>query len=161
VNIIIENCQEKHELSKNIIDVINRTVYECFLSEGFNENCEIGINIVDNERIRELNKQYMDKDKHTDVLSFPLLDIKEGVFDLRQEDMDGDEHTIIIGDIVISMEKAVEQAFEYGHSLEREIAFLVSHGTYHLLGYDHGESENELKMIELQEKVLDRMGMTR
>ena len=117
---------------------------------------EVSVTFVDNEGIRELNKEHRDIDRETDVLSFPLGDDENGY------EVDPDTDAIMLGDIVISLEKAKQQAEEYGHSYRREVAFLLTHSLFHLLGYDHVNSEEEEKeMFGKQDKVLDKLGITR
>ena len=116
---------------------------------------EVNVTFVDNEQIRELNKQFRDKDKSTDVLSFPLGENDE--FDLNPE-----TNNLQLGDIVISMETAVKQAYDYGHTLEREIAFLTVHSMLHLLGYDHEKGGlEEMEMRSKEEQVLESLGLAR
>jgi probable rRNA maturation factor len=114
-------------------------------------NVEFNIIIVDNNNIKEINKQYRGKDIPTDVISFALEDYKTIEF----------EDITILGDIYISIEKAKEQALEYGHALLRELAFLSIHGLLHLLGYDHMNENEEKIMIELQEAILSGYGIKR
>lgn len=109
------------------------------------EKCEFNIIIIDNERIREINREYRKIDKETDVISFAL----EDNMDISYDDFR------LLGDIYISIDRCYEQAMEYGHSREREICFLATHGILHLLGYDHMESEDEKEMFSLQNKLLD------
>lgn len=109
------------------------------------EKCEFNIIIIDNERIREINKEYRKIDKETDVISFAL----EDNMDISYDDFR------LLGDIYISIDRCYLQAMEYGHSREREICFLATHGILHLLGYDHMESEDEKEMFSLQNKLLD------
>jgi probable rRNA maturation factor len=106
------------------------------------ENSEISITFVDNKEIRNLNKTYRKIDKATDVLSFPF----DNSFNLPVK---------VLGDVIISLEKARSQAEEYGHSFDREIAFLLVHGILHLLGYDHQSPEEEEKMFSLQKEILN------
>jgi probable rRNA maturation factor len=116
---------------------------------------EVAITIVDNQRIQELNREYRGKDQPTDVLSFPLWEPdEEWVIE------EGEEY-VTLGDLIISIEKAKEQAQEYGHSLEREIGFLAVHGFLHLLGYDHETKEQEEEMFGRQEEILQKLGLTR
>ena len=125
--------------------------YECF-----QEECEISISIVDNEEIHQINKQFRGIDRPTDVLSFPQLTFEEG------EIMDRNEKgEVVLGDIIISLERAREQAEEYGHSLKREIAFLTAHSMLHLLGYDHMEPEEEKEMFAKQKEILELAGIPR
>lgn len=109
------------------------------------DRCEFNIIIIDNERIREINREYRKIDKETDVISFAL----EDNMDISYDDFR------LLGDIYISIDRCYEQAMEYGHSREREICFLATHGILHLLGYDHMESEDEEEMFSLQNKLLD------
>lgn len=109
------------------------------------DRCEFNIIIIDNERIREINREYRKIDKETDVISFAL----EDNMDISYDDFR------LLGDIYISIDRCYLQAMEYGHSREREICFLATHGILHLLGYDHMESEDEKEMFSLQNKLLD------
>jgi len=129
----------------------------------------VSVTFVDNESIRKLNKEYRNIDKETDVLSFPLLEFEESDEEkdvkILLDDLDAyknpESGDIMLGDIIISYEKAKEQAEEYGHSLEREMIFLLTHGVYHLLGYDHDNEEREEKMLGKQNAVLNKMGLKR
>lgn len=134
------------------------------------ENCpyEVQLNVLltDNEGIHAFNKQYRDIDKETDVLSFPNLDFeKEGEFEIAEEDeadyFDPDTGELILGDIIISVDKVQEQAESYGHSLKREFAFLVAHSMLHLCGYDHMTEEEAAVMEQKQEDVLGALNITR
>ena len=134
--------------------VIRRAVTATLEYEGFPYDAEVSVTLSDNGYIRALNKNFRNKDKHTDVLSFPLYE--DGDFDMG-ECISG----AMLGDIVISMEKAHAQAIEYGHSLIREVAFLATHSTLHLLGYDHETSEeDEADMRRRQSEIMDRMGLS-
>ena len=115
------------------------------------EKCEFNIIIIDNERIREINREYRKIDKETDVISFAL----EDNMDISYDDFR------LLGDIYISIDRCYLQAMEYGHSREREICFLATHGILHLLGYDHMESEDEKEMFSLQNKLLDEYDIKR
>lgn len=109
------------------------------------QKCEFNIIIVDNKRIREINREYRGVDRETDVISFALEDNMDVVYtDFR-----------LLGDIYISLDKCYQQAIEYGHSRMREICFLATHGLLHLLGYDHMNKEDEEKMFSLQNELLD------
>ncbi len=135
----------------------------------------VTLTLTDDEGIRELNRQYRGLDKPTDVLSFSLLEgeepdihyndeyeaSEEGTEDWKDEEKMGDPFADLLGDIVISVERAEAQAQEYGHSLERELGFLFVHGFLHLLGYDHGDEEQEKEMFAKQEEVLREAGLTR
>lgn len=115
----------------------------------------LSLTLVNKERIQEINREYRQKDIPTDVLSFPLF---ENRAEWGKEDW---EDSIALGDIIVSLPVAMDQAIEYGHSLLREILFLVVHGFLHLLGYDHETKEEEEEMFSLQEKVLSELEITR
>lgn len=116
---------------------------------------EVSVTIVDNEQIHQLNKEYRQVDRPTDVLSFPLWEPDE------EWVIDEEEEWVPLGDIVISLPKAEEQAREYGHSIEREVGFLAVHGFLHLLGYDHETKEEEKEMFTKQEAILNQVGLHR
>lgn len=122
--------------------------------EGFMNDAEVSVTFTDNEGIKVLNSEFRGIDKETDVLSFPLTS-----FD-GSEEPPADEPSIMLGDIVISLEKAAAQAQEFGHSFERECAFLCVHSMLHLLGYDHVNSEEEdAEMRHRQSEILENMGL--
>ena len=157
--LIIENEQNKEEVSDELLSLI-KSVCEAVMEE---EECEfdaqISITLTDNEGIREINRETRGIDKATDVLSFPMLDF-DG--ESAEADFDFDGELVMLGDIVISMERAREQAIEFNHSFRREIAFLTAHSMLHLLGYDHvDDKEGEEMMCSKQEKVLNSLNITR
>lgn len=126
---------------------------------NLDDSIEVSVTFVDNDKIREINKEYRDKDAVTDVISFAVEDDEDDVFSLLE--LEGEEITRDLGDIFISYDKAVEQAEEYGHSLKREIGFLLVHGFLHLNGYDHMSLSEEKIMFALQEEILDEYGLKR
>ena len=132
-------------------DIIEKVVNKAFEVEGV-KKASCSIIIVDNTFIHKLNKEYRGIDRVTDVISFALEDDKSMVIP---------DNIRLLGDIYISLDKAKEQAREYGHSLERELCFLSIHGLYHLLGYDHESKEEEKIMFKKQEEVLEAYGITR
>ena len=143
------------------------SVCEAVLEE---EKCpyEVQVNVVltDNEGIRKLNRECRGIDSETDVLSFPNVDfVTEGVFDIDEKNeadyFDPDTGELILGDIMISVDRMKEQAESYGHSIRREFAFLVAHSMFHLCGYDHMEAEEAAVMEKKQEKILTEIGITR
>lgn len=151
----LSNEQDKMAPPEDIENLIEICTAAALEEEGIDDTAEVSVTLVDNEGIRELNKEHRDIDRETDVLSFPLGD-NDGY------EVDPDNDAIMLGDIVISLEKAAQQAQEYGHSYRREVAFLITHSLFHLLGYDHVNSEEEEKiMFGKQEKVLDKLGITR
>ncbi len=151
----LSNEQEKMAPPEDIEHLIEICTAAALEEEGIDDTAEVSVTLVDNEGIRELNREHRDIDRETDVLSFPLGD-DDGY------EVDPDNDAIMLGDIVISLEKAAQQAQEYGHSYRREVAFLITHSLFHLLGYDHVNSDEEEKiMFGKQEKVLDKLGITR
>lgn len=155
MTILIDNRTEEN-FPAELEAAVCKAAEESLKYEGFEETCEISVSIVDNEEIRQINKQFRNIDRATDVLSFPMLTFEEGEVAERNEN---DE--IILGDIIISLERAREQAEEYGHSLLREIAFLTAHSMLHLLGYDHMTPEEETEMFGRQKEILLQAGFPR
>jgi len=147
------NEQDEVEISEADYDLLRKVVNTLAQLEELNKG-EVAITLTDNLTIHKLNKEYRNIDAPTDVLSFPLED-EEGIV---IEDVDYPLH---YGDIIISALRAKEQATEYGHSLQRELSFLVAHGFLHLLGYDHETKEEEQVMFAKQEKVLQMVGINR
>ena len=152
------NEQRKVKLPENMYQLIIKAVGETLKDEKFPHSAEISVTFITNKAIHKLNREHREKDRPTDVLSFPMWE--------REELFDGsamlDGGAVTLGDIIISAEKAKAQAEEYGHSIEREIAFLAVHSTLHLLGYDHEVSEEDDRyMNDKQEEVLTRIGLTR
>lgn len=142
------------ECNYEMKSVIRRAILATLDYEGFDYDTEVSVTFCDNEHIKELNKDYRNKDRATDVLSFPMYDIDE-----LDEAIEGDG-PICIGDIVISLERAGEQANELGHSLIREVAFLVIHSTLHLLGYDHELSkDDEEAQCLAQREIVEILGI--
>ncbi len=155
IKVIITNDQNTVKVPSGVRLLIRRCCNAVLLMEEFGDSAEISVRFVDNEQIKELNKEYRDIDKATDVLSFPLGE--NGVYDHNPS-----SGAALLGDIVISMQRAMEQAEEYGHSLDREVAFLTVHSMLHLLGYDHVNGGLEaLRMREKEETVLTQLGLKR
>ncbi|MGN1202467.1 MAG: rRNA maturation RNase YbeY [Eubacterium sp.] len=155
VKVIISNEQKKVKIPTGIRLLIRRCCHAVLELEGFQDSAEVSVTFVDNERIHELNKQYRNIDRETDVLSFPLGE--NGEYDINH-----DTGAKLLGDIVISIEKAVEQAELYNHPLQREIGFLTVHSMLHLLGYDHENGGlEEVHMREKEETVLTQIGWKR
>ena len=153
--VLISNEQNAVKIPSGLRILIRRSCNAVLEYEHFEGPAEISVTFVDNARIHELNKEYRDKDSATDVLSFPLG--QDG-----QYDVDEDNGCKILGDIVMSMERAMEQAELYGHSLQREVAYLTVHSMLHLLGYDHETSGMEaVRMREKEEAVLVQLGLPR
>lgn len=137
-----------------LLFLVKKAVRETLEYMNFPYDTEVSVTFCGDEHIRELNNKFRGKDSVTDVLSFPLYDFRNGD--------EPDEELTELGDIVINLKRASEQASEYGHSYEREVAFLAVHSALHLLGIDHEVSEEEDKfMRELQNEVMKRLGLTR
>lgn len=159
--VIIENEQNKVEIDDKIEKIIRKVVEKTLESEEFTSKTEVSVTVTDNDNIQKINLAQRDIDAATDVLSFPMLCFDEnGDAVVSEFDIDGEN--VLLGDIVISAERAAEQAKEYGHSFEREIAFLTVHSMLHLLGYDHiDDPEGERIMFSRQEEILQELGITR
>lgn len=153
--VYITNQQKAVKIPTGIRILIRRACNAVLEMENFEGPAEISVTFVDNEEIKQLNTDYRDKPTATDVLSFPLGE--DGVYDINNE-----TGASMLGDIVISMERAQEQAELYGHSLQREVAFLTVHSMLHLLGYDHVNGGlEEVRMREKEEQVLIQLGLPR
>ena len=156
LKIYFENNQEKHSIHYKLKMLIRHTILETLDYEGMENDSEVSVTFVDDEGIRELNKRFRNMDKPTDVLSFPLLD-----YEGESEEPFFDELCHNLGDIVISLERAMAQANEFGHSFEREVAFLTAHSMLHLLGYDHELSdEDDADMRKRQNDIMERLGLS-
>ena len=146
------------ELDENIAwnNLINKVLEKCFEVEKMDDfKLYISVTLTNPENIRKLNKEYRDIDKETDVLSFPMFEKKEiqALKNLQYEEA--------LGDIVISIERVKEQAIEYGHSFERELSYMLVHGFYHLMGEDHIEESDKIKMRAKEENVLEMLNIIR
>jgi cytidine deaminase len=138
----------------------------CLIAEGVELPCGIGVMLVEDEKIREINRDTRGIDKATDVLSFPTVNYKQGKTAgqsqaLLKKEFDGERGVCMLGDVVLSVDHIRSQADEYGHSVEREAAYLLVHGVCHLMGYDHGSPEEQKVMRAMEEKALNMMGMGR
>ena len=155
VKVVITNDQKTVKVPKGLRLLIRRSCTAVLVMEKFPDDAEISVTLVDNEKIHALNKEHRNIDKETDVLSFPLG--VDGVYDINLTTGEAE-----LGDIVISLEKAMEQAERYGHTVEREVGFLTVHSMLHLLGYDHENGGLELlRMREKEEEALAELGLKR
>lgn len=161
MKLTIYNQLKSQEISSEIRRLIEKAVKLCVKKEDFPYPCEASVTLTDNESIKELNLEYRGIDKATDVLSFPLIEYLNGKPQIQPVDTDPDSGRVFLGDIIISVEKAFEQAQNYGHSMERELSFLAVHGILHLLGYDHETETEEKLMFSLQEDILNEMRLFR
>ena len=155
MTLLIDN-RTNFELTDEIKETLEKVCLKSLQYEEFNEDCEISLSIVTNDEIHDINKQFRNIDSPTDVLSFPQLTFEE------DEEADVNENgEIVLGDIIISIDRAKEQAEEYGHSLKRELAFLSVHSMLHLMGYDHMVPEEEEDMFRRQKEILIEAGIPR
>ena len=146
IKVVITNKQKAVKIPTGIRMLVRRCCNAVLKLENFEGPAEISVTFTDNAGIRELNKQYRDKDIDTDVLSFPMGE--NGVYDIDME-----TGAKILGDVVISMEKARDQAERFGHSFQREVGYLTAHSVLHLLGYDHIDNLEKVRMREKEELV--------
>jgi probable rRNA maturation factor len=155
VKVIISNEQSDFRIPTGVRMLVRRCCTAVLVQEEFTDPAEISVTFVDDDQIHALNKEYRNIDRATDVLSFPLGE--NGVYDTNI-----DTGAKLLGDIVISIPHALDQADRYGHSLQREIGFLTVHSMLHLLGYDHVNGGIEsVRMREKEEAVLTQMGLKR
>lgn len=155
------NQQDKHPLSKELKDLIRAASLTTLSYMDFRKDVEISVMLTDNQGIQALNAMHRGIDRPTDVLSFPMFEYDENgdiIEDYAEFNEMGD---LCLGDIVISLERAMEQAQEYGHSFVREVTFLTVHSMLHLLGYDHMTPEDEEEMFGYQNDILEEMGISR
>lgn len=155
MTLLIDNRTD-FEITEEFEKLFNDVVKESLRYEEFDPECEVSLSIVSNDEIQEINKQFREIDAPTDVLSFPLLTFEDG----EQADVN-ENNEILLGDIIISIDKAKAQAEEYGHGLRRELAFLTAHSMLHLMGYDHMEEEEQKEMFKKQDDILNNLGITR
>lgn len=161
VDIIIENLQDKAELTGAMQTIIERAIAATLdVLECSDTPCEVSVVITDDAEIHALNLKHRGIDAPTDVLSFPIVEFDDdGVMIEESGDYDGDN--LLLGDVVISLERAMAQAAEYGHSLEREVGFLTVHSMLHLMGFDHTTDEFEAVMRAHEKTILERMDLKR
>ena len=146
------------EENKEYIELINNVINKCFEKEIKNKNLYVSIILTTPENIRKYNNEYRKIDKETDVLSFPIFkkeEVEEVINNTNSPIKD------VIGDIIISIQKVQEQAIEYGHSFERELAYMLVHGFYHLMGYDHIIDTDKQEMRKKEEEMLNTLNYTR
>lgn len=154
VSVYFDNRQNIKEITDELMESLEHVVDIALQTEGIHLPVEVSISFVDNHEIQQLNREYRDKDQPTDVLSFPLVD---------REQLEGGQAygEMLLGDIIISIPRAQEQAIEYGHSFLREMAYLTVHGMFHLMGYDHMEPEEKAIMRKKEEQVMKEVNITR
>lgn len=155
IKVIIENKQKVIRIPTGIRLLIRRCCHAALEFENFQGSAEINVSIVDDDEIRQINNEHRHIDSSTDVLSFPLGE--NGVYDVNPEN-----GAYMLGDVVLSIERAQEQADQFGHSLQREVGYLTVHSILHLLGYDHVEGGLEaVHMREHEEAIMAQVGLPR
>ena len=165
--IYTDNRQEKLNVDEEFINSLKKVCDFVLKKEEVNCKYQISLLFVDNDGIREINRETRNIDRATDVLSFPMLDypnkkfFKDVYMDYKFDEtlLDGDE--LVLGDIVLSLERSLEQSEEYNHSYKREVSYLVVHSILHLLGYDHMEEDDKLIMRKREEEILEKLNITR
>ena len=152
IRVIISNSQKEVKIPTGLRMLVRRCCNAVLRMENFQGAAEVSVTFANNEQIHELNKMHRNVDAPTDVLSFPMGE--DGKYDI-----DPATNAKILGDIVISMEKAVEQADRFGHTLQREVGYLTAHSMLHLLGYDHEEPLEKVHMREKEQLVMTQLGL--
>ncbi|WP_163101904.1 rRNA maturation RNase YbeY [Peribacillus alkalitolerans] len=152
----IDFTDETSQVEEKDMDLVSRVLLFAAENENIGPETEISITFVNNEQIREINKEYRGKDAPTDVISFAMEELGEDEIQIV-----GMEMPRVLGDIIISIDRTKEQAEDYGHTFERELGFLALHGFLHLLGYDHMTEADEKKMFSKQKEILDAYGLQR
>ncbi|PFA19317.1 rRNA maturation RNase YbeY [Bacillus cereus] len=156
MSLLIDFFDETEEVKEEYVNMIRDLLEQAARIESVEDGTELSVTFVDNERIQEINRDYRDKDQPTDVISFAMEDMREGEMEIV-----GVEMPRMLGDLIISIPRAKEQAEEYGHSFDRELGFLALHGFLHLLGYDHMTDEDEKEMFGKQKEILEAFGLGR
>ena len=156
MTLLIDFIDETETLSEEETSLVQNILNFAAKKEEVEDDSEVSVTYVTNERIQEVNREYRQKDQPTDVISFALEELGEDEVEIV-----GGQIPRVLGDIIISIDRAKEQAEEYNHSFSRELGFLALHGFLHLLGYDHMEEMDEKKMFQKQKDILDEYGLKR
>ncbi|MBB6624303.1 rRNA maturation RNase YbeY [Clostridium gasigenes] len=162
-----DNRQDKLKVTEKFIDKLSEVCSFTLKEEELDKEYQISLLFVDNDKIKEINKETRGINKETDVLSFPMLDYEDKKvyknmykgYEFDETYMDGNE--LVLGDMVLSLEKALEQSLEYNHSYEREVSYLIVHSILHLLGYDHMEDSEKIIMRKREEEILNKLEIIR
>jgi len=152
----LDLMDETNTLSEQTIELVEKVLQFAADQQAVKNGSEVSVTFVTNDAIQEINRTYRDKDVPTDVISFAMEEMGEGEIEIKNADI-----PTLLGDIIISVERATEQAASYGHTFERELCFLAVHGFLHILGYDHGTREEEQEMFGIQETILQAFGLKR
>ncbi|CAN7317472.1 rRNA maturation RNase YbeY [Rossellomorea sp. LjRoot5] len=156
MTLLIDFIDETETVSEEQTQLVQNILNFAAEQEGIEDESEVSVTFVTNDRIQEINREYRAKDQPTDVISFALEELGEDEVEII-----GAGIPRVLGDIIISIDRTKEQAEEYNHSVSRELGFLALHGFLHLLGYDHMEEEEEKKMFTRQKDILDEYGLKR
>ncbi|GKU23634.1 rRNA maturation RNase YbeY [Clostridium folliculivorans] len=165
--IFIDDRQDKMSVDSDFEKTIEEVILTALKEELVDKACEISVIFVDNDSIKEINKETRDIDRETDVLSFPMLDYPKGkvykdvYLNYNFDASFFNEGDLVLGDVVLSLEKAKEQSEDFNHSFTRECCYLVVHSILHLLGYDHMEEDEKKIMREREESILGKLNITR
>lgn len=152
----LDLMDETNTLAEQTIELVEKVLQFAADQQSIEDGSEVSVTFVTNDTIQEINRTYRNKDVPTDVISFAMEEMGEGEIEIIDADL-----PTLLGDIVISVERAKEQAASYEHTFERELCFLAVHGFLHLLGFDHGTKEEEKEMFSLQETILQAFGLKR
>lgn len=152
----IDFHDKTNKVTSDYVDMLQRLLIFAADKEGITQEAEVSVSFVKNKEIQELNRNYRGKDEPTDVISFALEETMDDEINIVGEDI-----PLVLGDIVISIDRTIEQAEDYNHSFERELGFLTVHGFLHLLGYDHINAEDEKVMFQKQEDILNAFELRR
>ena len=152
----LDLMDESNSVIRKNIALVGKVLQSAGEQLSVKEGSEVSVTFVSNDAIQEINKTYRNKDVPTDVISFAMEEMGEGEIEILDADIPS-----MLGDIIISVQRATEQAEAYAHSFERELCFLAVHGFLHLLGYDHGTEKQEKEMFGLQESILQAFGLKR
>jgi len=161
MKVSFRNEQDKIKVTFTLKRLIKKALKTGLSVMGWDNKVDISVMFTDNEGIRVLNREHREIDRETDVLSFPLIEYDEKGEYIESSLDYSEKGNLCMGDIVLSLEKALSQAEEYGHSFERETGFLTVHSLLHLMGYDHMTEEEEKEMFTFQKEILDKMGLKR
>lgn len=161
-NVEFINRQRKVKVTDELKNMLVMCVNTALRNESIDTPSSVDITFVSDKTIKQINREYRGKNMPTDVLSFPMIEFSEGKLLDNEEEYIDEDGTMFLGDIIISLERAVSQAEEYGHSFMREAGFLCVHSMLHLLGYDHEEDEESRKAMRVKEEAaLNEIGLAR
>lgn len=165
--LLVDNRQNKIKVEEELIELIENMIEYTLREEGVKEDYEVSLILIDNDTIKDINKEQRQKDMVTDVLSFPMLEYiphtvyKENYLNYTFTEMDLDDGRLVLGDIALSLERAKEQSEEFNHSFKREVCYLIIHSILHLLGYDHMEEDDKVVMRKREEEILNNFNVVR